>query len=93
MTAREIEDALGMFNRGENAEKRAIEGAGLGLPIVQGLMKLHGGELRIDSAKFKGTTISATFPPARVLSAGQKAFADALQNSSHGQRALISMTS
>jgi len=93
MTASEIENALGMFNRGDNAEKRAVEGAGLGLPIVQGLMKLHGGELKIESAKNMGTTISAIFPPARVLSAGQEAFADALQNSSHGQRALISMTS
>ncbi len=93
MTTSEIENALGMFNRGEGAEKKAIEGAGLGLPIVQGLIKLHGGDLHIKSKLGEGTTMTVTFPPTRILTESQEAFAQTLQRASDSQKALISMTS
>ena len=40
--AQEIEHALSAFSRGSVAAKKAIDGAGLGLPIVKGLMEMHG---------------------------------------------------
>ncbi len=38
-------------------------GMGLGLMIVRGIVRQHGGRLRIASAPGNGTTISVTFPP------------------------------
>lgn len=92
MSAAEIENALGMFNRGEIAERKAIEGAGLGLPIVNGLIKLHEGDLHIKSQLGQGTTVTVTFPPKRVLDEGRESLALTMQNASASQRALISMT-
>jgi signal transduction histidine kinase len=43
------------------------QGTGLGLPIVKGLVGLHGGTLKIDSAPGKGTSVTVTLPPARMV--------------------------
>jgi len=93
MTPMEIDNALGIFNRGERAERKAIEGAGLGLAIVHGLVKLHDGELDIKSQPGKGTTVTVTFPTSRILSDGQEVFTQTFQNATQSQRALIAMTS
>jgi two-component system, cell cycle sensor histidine kinase PleC len=66
--ANEIEHALSAFSRGALATKKAIDGAGLGLPIVKGLMQIHGGYLEIKSTPGQGTDVICTFPAARVLS-------------------------
>lgn len=42
--------------------KDASEGAGLGLPVVYGLVKQHGGTLSVSSEKDKGTTFTLVFP-------------------------------
>ncbi len=93
MSASEIENAMGLFNRGQLAEKKAIEGAGLGLPIVHGLVRLHEGEMSIKSQLGKGTTITVMFPPNRVLSQSKEAMVVSLQNASESQRALVAITS
>ncbi len=93
MSTQEIDNAMGMFNRGDSAEKKAIEGAGLGLPIVHGLVKLHEGDLHIKSQQGKGTTITVIFPPNRVLNESQEAIAVTMQSASESQRALIAATS
>ena len=41
-------------------------GVGLGLAIVKAIMDLHGGNLGIDSQPGKGTTVTLTFPAARI---------------------------
>jgi signal transduction histidine kinase len=38
-------------------------GMGLGLMIVRGIVRHHGGRMRISSVPGRGTTISVTFPP------------------------------
>lgn len=38
------------------------EGAGLGLPIVRGIMQLHGGDVHIESIPGSGTTVVLHFP-------------------------------
>lgn len=92
MTQDEIDDVLGMFNRAEDSDRKAIEGAGLGLPIVNGLIHLHSGELVITSEKGKGTTVTVTFPPVRVLSAGQENVLAAIAQAKPTQKALINLT-
>ena len=44
-------------------------GTGLGLPICKGLMELHGGSIALASQPGKGTTVTASFPPARTVKA------------------------
>ena len=67
--AEELSNVMASFGRGRKAEAGAIEGAGLGLPIVDGLARLHGAQVRIVTAAGKGTTVKVLFPPHRVLRA------------------------
>jgi two-component system, cell cycle sensor histidine kinase PleC len=58
---------LSSFGRGTLAQKNAEEGTGLGLPIVKGLVELHGGEFRLNSILRLGTEVIVIFPPERVM--------------------------
>ena len=51
------------------AQKNAEEGTGLGLPIVNGLVELHGGEFTLKSKVREGTVVIISFPPERVMNA------------------------
>ena len=48
-------------------------GTGLGLPIANSLMKLHGGSLKIVSEKGKGTAVTLVFPTKQVRHAAATA--------------------
>ena len=65
----EIPIVLASFGRGSLAQKNADEGTGLGLPIVKGLVELHGGEFRLQSKLREGTEVIVIFPPERVMNA------------------------
>lgn len=65
--ADEIPVVLSAFGQGTIAIKSAEQGAGLGLPIVQALVKMHGGEFQLHSKLREGTEALAIFPPARVV--------------------------
>jgi two-component system cell cycle sensor histidine kinase PleC len=67
--ADEIPVVLSAFGQGSIAIKSAEQGTGLGLPIVQGLLALHGGEFELHSKLREGTEAIAIFPPPRVMSA------------------------
>ena len=45
-----------------NARGRTYEGSGIGLALVQELVKLHGGVIRVDSVLDEGTTFTVTIP-------------------------------
>ena len=64
----EIPVIMSSFGRGSFAQKTAEEGSGLGLPIVKGLVELHGGTFELTSRIREGTTVTVRFPPERVLS-------------------------
>ncbi len=68
MTEEEIAIALTPFGQAGSTMTRSHEGTGLGLPLVQSLVELHGGRLHILSEPGKGTTITVLFPPERTLS-------------------------
>jgi len=63
----EIPVVLSAFGQGSLKRQKAEEGAGLGLPIVQGLAKLHGGTLTLTSEVGVGTRATVEFPPERIL--------------------------
>ena len=65
----EIPVVLSSFGRGSLAHKNAEEGTGLGLPIVKGLVELHGGQFRLTSKARQGTEVVVIFPPERVMNA------------------------
>ncbi|WP_382344731.1 sensor histidine kinase [Limoniibacter endophyticus] len=63
----EMSIVLAAFGQGSIAIKNAEQGAGLGLPIVQGLVRMHGGEFELRSKLREGTIAIAAFPADRVL--------------------------
>ena len=65
----EIPIIMSSFGRGSLAQKNADEGTGLGLPIVKGLVELHGGRFSIKSEPRVGTEVTVVFPPERVIDA------------------------
>ncbi|WP_367715396.1 PAS domain-containing sensor histidine kinase [Nitratireductor sp. GISD-1A_MAKvit] len=50
------------FAQVRNDETRHVEGTGLGLALVKGLVSLHGGGMSIDSAPGEGTRVSVSLP-------------------------------
>ena len=65
----EIPVVMSSFGRGTLAQKNADEGSGLGLPIVKGLVELHGGTFTLRSKVREGTEVIVVFPPERVMNA------------------------
>ena len=65
----EIPRVLQAFGQGSLAHETAEGGTGLGLPIVQNLISLHGGTFDLKSELRKGTEVTVTLPRQRVLHA------------------------
>ncbi|MBK1697526.1 sensor histidine kinase [Rhodovibrio salinarum] len=62
MTAEQITLALQPFRQVDRSLARRHDGTGLGLTIVDRLVRLHGGSIEIDSAPQQGTRITLSFP-------------------------------
>ncbi len=58
------------FTQAKAHQARTDEGSGLGLYLVDSLMKLHGGSMSIDSELDVGTTVNLRFPSERVVRSG-----------------------
>ena len=67
MTADQIARARQPFGQAHAATTRRYGGTGLGLPISQRLVELHGGTMRIDSRLGEGTAVSIVLPATRTL--------------------------
>jgi PAS domain S-box-containing protein len=50
------------FHRAENTRGRTYEGTGIGLALVQELVKLHGGNVHVQSRMGEGTTFTVSVP-------------------------------
>jgi PAS domain S-box-containing protein len=64
------------FRRVDGARGRSYEGSGIGLALIQELVKLHGGDIRVESRLDRGSIFTATIPfgrahlPAERVNAG-----------------------
>jgi two-component system cell cycle sensor histidine kinase PleC len=63
----EIPRVMQAFGQGSLAHETAEGGTGLGLPIVQNLVNLHGGAFELRSELRKGTEAVVCLPKGRVL--------------------------
>jgi signal transduction histidine kinase len=66
MTEDEVIRALEPFGQVDNTLSRRHDGTGLGLPLAKRMVEIHGGTLRIDSERGRGTRIILTLPPERM---------------------------
>ena len=62
MTHEQIVLAMKPFSQVQGHLARTQEGTGLGLPLAMGLVRLHGGNLHLDSMPGAGTTAIVTLP-------------------------------
>ncbi|WP_430910379.1 sensor histidine kinase [Methylobacterium sp. sgz302541] len=63
----ELGTVMSSFGRGSLAIKTAEQGSGLGLPIVKGLVDLHGGTFQLKSKPREGTEVIVMLPASRVM--------------------------
>ncbi|CAN0020276.1 unnamed protein product, partial [Chrysoparadoxa australica] len=62
MSAEQLKKIFNEFEQAELSTTRNYGGSGLGLSIVKMLVRLHGGDITVNSEKGKGTTISVEIP-------------------------------
>ena len=68
----EIQKALSPFGQVESDLDRKGSGTGLGLTLVDALVKLHGGEFELFSQKGIGTTATMILPVDRIVKSKEK---------------------
>ncbi len=59
---RELPHIFDRFHRVAGATGRSFEGTGIGLSLVQELVKLHGGSVRVSSVEGQGSTFEVSLP-------------------------------
>jgi signal transduction histidine kinase len=74
MSPEEVRVALSRFAQVDHGINRKFEGTGLGLPLAQALVELHGGQLNIVSAPQVGTTVQIVLPETRIVRRNAPAF-------------------
>ena len=67
--AADLERILEPFFQSDAALSRRYEGTGLGLALCKAFIKLHGGEIKIESEPKVGSTVSMLLPKERVMGA------------------------
>ena len=65
----ELAEVLKPFVQGRDSERRFVRGTGLGLPLADQMMKLHGGSMTLASRRGEGTIVTLRLPAARLLAA------------------------
>ena len=67
IAAEELSDVLKPFVQSRDAERRRVQGKGLGLPLADQLIRLHGGTLTLESGRGRGTLVTVTLPASRIV--------------------------
>ena len=71
IAAEDLDRLFDRFYRAENLRGRSVEGTGIGLSLVRGLVELHGGTVEIDSELDSGTTVTIRLPQSVAMAADQ----------------------
>jgi signal transduction histidine kinase len=66
MDAQEVKHIFDKFYRTKRAEAAGIEGTGIGLSIVQEIIKHHGGRIEVASQPGRGSCFTLVLPATRV---------------------------
>lgn len=69
ISAEDLDRLFDRFYRADNVRGRSVEGSGIGLSLVRGLVELHRGTVELDSELDHGTTVTIRLP----LSVAQEA--------------------
>lgn len=78
------------FHRVPNTRSRTHEGTGIGLALVQELVKLHGGFIRVESTLGKGSTFVVSIPFGQNhLASGQLGGARSLTSTAVGAKPFV----
>ena len=67
IASEDIPKVFSKFGQVDSALNRKYEGTGLGLPLTKCLIELHGGALEMESEVGVGTSLTVTFPAARIV--------------------------
>lgn len=67
----DLERVFETFGQGRHDHAARERGTGLGLPIVRGLVRAHGGDVTLTSQLGIGTTVMVRLPAVRVVRAGK----------------------
>ncbi|WP_445636334.1 histidine kinase [Nostoc sp. DSM 114161] len=62
ISSEELPRIFERFHRIRNVKGRSYEGSGIGLALVQELVRLHSGTVKVESVLGKGTTFTVTIP-------------------------------
>ncbi|HEY9627829.1 MAG TPA: response regulator [Coleofasciculaceae cyanobacterium] len=76
------------FHRVENSEGRSFEGSGIGLSLVQELVKFHSGSIQVTSVLGEGSSFTVSIPTGTAHLPG-----DRLRSASDGSSASSTLTS
>jgi signal transduction histidine kinase len=67
------------FVRGSEAKSRRIQGTGIGLALVQTILRAHGGDIAVESAPGAGSTFTLTLPAeSQIVNRSAVGFVDAV---------------
>ncbi len=92
--AEEIPHVFDRFHRVKGVHGRTFEGSGIGLALVQELVKLHGGVVQIESKLYCGSTFIVSIPlgsthlPAEQIKAARILASTGLQGEAYIEEAL-----
>jgi len=67
MDPNNLEMVMRPFGQVDDNLNRTSEGTGLGLPLVKSMAEMHDGTLEIETALGRGTTVTITLPPDRIV--------------------------
>jgi len=88
--AQELPHLFERFHRVKGARGRSFEGSGIGLALVQELVKLHGGVVSVDSAIDRGARFTVSVPLGKAhLPADRVSGARRLQSTATGAEAFV----
>jgi PAS domain S-box-containing protein len=74
----ELPQLFERFHRIPGVSRRSLEGTGIGLALVQELVRLHGGSIRVESVYGRGSTFTVTVPLGSIRSDGDPGMAPPL---------------